>query len=297
MTNDLIDEHGNKTKMTCDENKFINESKIIVDDILEELCDKIVVLNDRKDKENIKRNNRKTCIIYEDLYHSSNMRESLYSLEEYDEEYDENDNKICHHITDDFEPELTPSKIEAINVNVLDQTSPKLSSFKRRFSFNSFLRKDTKKSTDTRTLNATIKYHSAVDIRNDNKTKLTRKPSVIKKKLSDIQIDAGKFLKRSFSLKEILGKKKEKELTREKLCEMKNKEWAKSYQCLIESDTSVKYDDMSFINYDALNEVKYEVPSFKNSNLKRTQSLYVHVSAFRFTFFLKFRIKQKEGLK
>lgn len=312
MTNDIEELSSvivnNKTnEMTCDDNKFTNDSKIIVNDILDELCDNVALNNNdhnRKiDEQSIKNSHRRTCIIYEDLFvptinnnNTRSNRDSLYSVKEFDEEYDENDNNIDKLVKEDyFGDDCSEKSIElnqAINKELIENYKvhngwkSSTSNIKKKFSFNSIFnhQKDKVKNVTTNDksqfLDYSRKYHSSVDVSDYNKNKLTRKPSSLRKKLNDLQSDASNFLKRSFSLKEIVGKKKDKERSREKLYEIKNREWARSYQSLIENDTSVKYDDMSFVNYDALNQVKYEIPKKCGGNLKRTQSLYEHVSNF-----------------
>lgn len=381
--------------MTCgdnniNQNKLMCESKIIVCDILEELCDKIPMNNnnnncnskkngdidDDDDNLNIwvandtdqddvinfiddnedgdedvdddvkvnKRNNRKTCIIYDELQlpssylnNAARNRDSLYSLKEFDEEHDDNDNNHKNlgkdNINNGAEEEVDNVELDNVCVEVINENLIKKNEkpLKRKFSFNSIFshngNNNKKKQPEDeiangsvrrrniKTLSTSRKYHSAVDIRNttkitnqspksnndndtsinsnstrdsgntvtkskNDKSKLQRKPSSLLQKFNEIQNETSKFIKRSFSFKEIV-KKKEKERSREKLSELKTKEWAKSYQSLIENDISVKYDDMSFINYDEFNEVQYR--SSKNKNLKRTQSLYVNVSFFNFT--------------
>lgn len=274
--------------MTCGEilNKehYMSESKQIVVAILDELCDKVININNN-DHDYFKKENRKTCIIDDEIHlpiyynnKTSRNRDSLYSLKEFDEEYDSNDNikYIETHIN------------EAINNELINDYHDKQNEKqKRKFSLNALFQRK-KKSNDVTINNnnniITRKYSSAVDVRDKSNLTRTSSSSSFRRKINDLQTDASNFIKRSFSLKEIV-KKREKERSREKLSELKNREWAKSYQSLIETDISVKYDDMSFVNYYEFNNDRYDVTE-KKKNLKRTQSLNVHVSGFRLFYFL-----------
>uniref|UniRef100_V5H4C9 Uncharacterized protein n=2 Tax=Anoplophora glabripennis TaxID=217634 RepID=V5H4C9_ANOGL len=103
------------------------------------------------------------------------------------------------------------------------------------------------------TLGKSKKYSSALELH--QAAPLHRTPSFIKK-LVNISEDSSKFLKRSLSFRE-LNKKKVKVPSRETLKEKKNQEWKQSLQSLVENDISVSYNDLSFINYDALNSINY----------------------------------------
>lgn len=273
----------------------MEESQIVASEILEELCEQIVSYGcDKKEcsdcndddivedhspkKESEKKANRRSYVITDEqnvpfLYSlNSRNRDSLYSVREYDEDLDENENSIKYD---------SANVTEAVNTSLIqsyEDSRLKIPDDKRRrkFSFNSFFHKKKsepaeKPAKETKNLLKTKKYASALDVR--EKPKISRTPSSIKKKISEIQSDATKLLKRSLSFREIT-KKREKE----KLTEMKNKEWARSFQSLVESGTLNERGDLSFVNYDKFNTVNYELPKTDNKNLKRTQSLNVHVS-------------------
>ncbi|XP_066258514.1 pleckstrin homology domain-containing family G member 5 isoform X2 [Euwallacea similis] len=121
------------------------------------------------------------------------------------------------------------------------------------------------------------KYASALELgaQNSAMTKV-EKPSLFKK-LASIGDESSSFLKRSLSFRDV--RKREKTPSREVLSEKKMQEWRQSLQSLVESDISVSYKDLSFINYDALNEFNYTEPvhlnpgKTENGFIGRTQSL------------------------
>ncbi|KAJ8918333.1 hypothetical protein NQ315_008026 [Exocentrus adspersus] len=106
------------------------------------------------------------------------------------------------------------------------------------------------------TLGKSKKYSSAMELHQPVPATLHRTPSFIKK-LVHISEDSSKFLKRSWSFRD-LNKNKVKVPVRETLKEKKNQEWKQSLQSLVENDVSVSYNDLSFINYDALNNINYK---------------------------------------
>lgn len=271
----------------------MGESQIVAQEILDELCERIVLFvcdnefsdcsdDDVRDyavrEELDKKTNRRSYVITDDqnvpfLYSlKSRNRDSLYSVREYDEDLDENENSVKYdsaNVTETVNTRLIES-YEDSRLKIPDDKR------RRKFSFNSFFHRKKsetaeKPAKETKNLLKSKKYASALDVR--EKTKISRTPSLIKKKISEIQSDATKLLKRSLSFREIT-KKREKE----KLTEMKNKEWARSFQSLVESGTINERGDLSFVNYDKFNTVNYELPKTDNKNLKRTQSLNVHVS-------------------
>lgn len=133
------------------------------------------------------------------------------------------------------------------------------------------------------TLGKTKKYFSSVEL-HQPKNELHRTPSFIKK-LVHISEDSSNFLKRSLSFRH--PKKPEKELSRDKLTEKKTQEWRQSLQSLVETDLCVSYNDLSFVDYDALNDIKYESPNLRagkpdtgHNYIGRTQSMIEKVSIF-----------------
>ncbi|XP_017785368.1 PREDICTED: uncharacterized protein LOC108568674 [Nicrophorus vespilloides] len=160
-------------------------------------------------------------------------RDSLYSLEEHDEDVDENENT------------RKPVK-------------------KNKLSLKSMIlgRKDDKLKKGGRM------YASAVDISNKP---LKRSSSFLKKKILS---EGAQFLKRSFSFRDY-NKKREIDKSREKLSENKNREWAQSLQSLVEIDNAVSYNDLSFVNYDALNNCSYNDNEKDRNKIWRTQSMVV----------------------
>lgn len=131
------------------------------------------------------------------------------------------------------------------------------------------------------TLGKSKKYFSSLEL-HQQKNELHRKPSFIKK-LVHISEDSSNFLKRSLSFRD--NKKPQKDFSRERLTEKKTQEWRQSLQSLVESDISVSYNDLSFIDYDALNDINYETvklrpgkPDRGSSYIGRTQSMIEKVS-------------------
>ncbi|XP_060517606.1 pleckstrin homology domain-containing family G member 5 isoform X2 [Cylas formicarius] len=127
------------------------------------------------------------------------------------------------------------------------------------------------------TLGKSKKYASALELSQKSSSKLQKTHSFIKK-IVHMGEDSSNFLKRSLSFREV--RKKEKVPSREKLTEIKNQEWRQSLQSLVESDNCVSYNDLSFIDYDALNQFNYTEPVFLkpgftdgNQYIGRSQSL------------------------
>lgn len=127
-------------------------------------------------------------------------------------------------------------------------------------------------------LSKSRKFSSAVELRSD-----TKKPSILKR--------SSTFLRRSLSFRDV--RKKDKTI-REVVGEKKVLEWRQSLQSLVENDFSVSYNDLSFINYDALNEFNYKEtvqlkPGRSEMNfVGRTQSLREKVSLTVFAFFFSY---------
>lgn len=129
-------------------------------------------------------------------------------------------------------------------------------------------------------LSKSRKFSSAVELRSDTKSE---KPSILKR--------SSNFLRRSLSFRDV--RKKDKTISiREVVGEKKVLEWRQSLQSLVENDFSVSYNDLSFINYDALNEFNYKEsvqlkPGRSEMNfVGRTQSLREKVSLTYFILFL-----------
>ncbi|CAG9834895.1 unnamed protein product [Diabrotica balteata] len=167
---------------------------------------------------------------------------------------------------------------------------------KKRISFNSLFGKKDKKTKESKeeeekqdnlaqlpvftsnSLGKSKKYASAVELsQHSHKSVLQRTPSFFRK-LIHIGEDPANAIKRSLSFREVT-KKPTKSSSREKLTEKKNQEWRQSLQSLVETDISVSYNDLSFVNYDALNDIQYEPVSLKagcsgsKGYIGRTQSM------------------------
>ncbi|KAJ8935978.1 hypothetical protein NQ318_012744 [Aromia moschata] len=178
---------------------------------------------------------------------------------------DENDNQIVGTVT----PKLVVSE------EITDKKTKERDK-KKKLSFTFFKKKDKGKTKDhkieeesethdnlpqlpvfrSNTLGKSKKYASALELHQAAPTVLQRTPSFIKR-LVHMGEDSSNFLKRSLSFRDI-NKKKEKQPSRDKLSVKKNQEWKQSLQSLVETDTSVSYKDLSFINYDALNNINYK---------------------------------------
>ncbi|KRT86398.1 hypothetical protein AMK59_1206, partial [Oryctes borbonicus] len=265
-----------------DNNSENSDSAFMGTDETDSMCKEIVGRRkpSNPDEKKIKSAHRKTCIADDvALNPNFNMRESsrrdsLYSVEEFDEELDENENH-------------NKSSVQAINQVLVNQIAsnnfvnqhPKVK--KKNSFFNSLFgrsKKDKKTdSTKSKGLQASRKYNSTFEL---SQRLLEKSPSCIRKSVKHVMNkDVPNLLKRSFSFR---GgeRKKDKQISRGKLTEMKNLEWARSLQSLMENDNCVSYDDMSFINYDTLNTLTYDKPR-PALNLHRTQSLIVHGSPGR----------------
>lgn len=123
----------------------------------------------------------------------------------------------------------------------------------------------------------------------------TRKPqrsnSFIRKVLN-LGEESTNFLKRSLSVRDVTKKKE----SGRKTSESGDQKWKQSLQSLVEMDVSISYNDLSFINYNPLNDISYEnedrtedddrtmttqkFERFEENNkfIGRTQSMYVKVS-------------------
>lgn len=168
---------------------------------------------------------------------------------------------------------------------------------KKRISFHSLFGKKDKKPKESKeeeekhdnlaqlpvfnsnTLGKSKKYASALEL--SHKTVLQRTPSFIKK-LVHISEEPITSLKRSLSFRD-LHKKPVRVASREKMTEKRNQEWRQSLQSLVESDITVSYNDLSFINYDALNDINYEPVALRAGKgdkgyIGRTQSMIEKVS-------------------
>ncbi|CAH1127821.1 unnamed protein product [Ceutorhynchus assimilis] len=100
-------------------------------------------------------------------------------------------------------------------------------------------------------LQASRKFASALELGNPKPAK----KSFFKKILS-ISDNSSSFLRRSLSFRDVSRNKPKTP----SVVEAKNQQWRQSLQSLVENDMSVSYKDLSFINYDALNEFNYAEP-------------------------------------
>ncbi|KAL1497170.1 hypothetical protein ABEB36_008171 [Hypothenemus hampei] len=134
-------------------------------------------------------------------------------------------------------------------------------------------------SFKTTPLNKTRKFASALELRSGptSSTPKTEKSSFFKRFSASIGDGPSNFLRRSLSFRDV--RKKEKTPTGD-VSLKKNLEWRQSLQSLVENDVSVSYKDLSYINYDALNEFNYEEevrlrPKREENNnfIGRTQSM------------------------
>lgn len=301
VTPSIREEDGENTE----DDRELNETLNIITEILDDIFSAVV--NDDEDssensvlvnvedadmcKETVERrkssnptdkklraSHRKTCIADDNVLspnlkmRETSRRDSLYSVEEFDEELDENENLNSKHM------------VQAINQALINQltTNNYHPKHKKKSFLNSlFGRSKKEKKPDlskSKSLQSSRKYSSTFEL---SQRILDKSPSFIRKSVRHvINKDVPSLLKRSFSVRDV-DKKKDKLFSRDKLTEMKNLEWARSLQSLVENDNCVSYDDMSFINYDTLNTVTYDLPR-PALNLHRTQSLIVHVSIYNF---------------
>jgi hypothetical protein len=123
------------------------------------------------------------------------------------------------------------------------------------------------------TLRWSKKYSSAMELNQKPVVKLNRTASLFRK----FGEESKNFLKRSMSVRE-LSKKRDR--SREKLSEEKQLEWKQSLQSLVENDVSVSYNDLSFVDYDVLNNINYGEgdPWPDKGCIGRTQSMIEKVS-------------------
>ncbi|XP_074040485.1 uncharacterized protein isoform X2 [Leptinotarsa decemlineata] len=128
------------------------------------------------------------------------------------------------------------------------------------------------------TLEKSKKFASALEL--NHKGPHLRTPSFIRRIVHNIGEDSSNFLKRSFSFREVNKKTEREEPSREKLVQKMNQEWRQSLQSLVETDISVSYNDLSFINYDAMNDINYKPVNLRAGTKKdgggfigRTQSM------------------------
>lgn len=99
-------------------------------------------------------------------------------------------------------------------------------------------------------------------------TPQVKKTSSIKKKISNfINMSDGSSLTRSSSTRDI-----------QKRAGKANSfaEWQTSFKSLVETDIGVSYQDMSFVNYDALNLCSYKDEKKNNNNFIRCHSMSMH---------------------
>lgn len=241
-----------------------SDVETFVAELVREICDRVceVMPRDRQilaDERSLKKRNRRTSILEDEL-----VKPVL-------EFVDENDNSVC----------------EAVNHEVTQKPKKK-----KKLSF-SFLRRSSKENGENdhheenydnfdthgkiATLRKSKKYNSAVEL-NQKNTKLTRTTSLLKK----FGQESKNFLKRSVSVRELSRKSRE----RLSISEEKELEWKQSLQSLVETDVSVSYNDLSFVDYDALNDINYGDYIPEKTNIGRTQSMYEQVSVKSGTYLI-----------
>lgn len=114
--------------------------------------------------------------------------------------------------------------------------------------------------------------HRATSLDKSTTDNSKKSSTSIKRKISNmIKADVPNNLKRSSSIRDFSKKGKSDGGKSMDL-------WSTSLQSLVENDIAVSYQDLSFINYDALNTIKYDVKQddYHNNQLMRSQSCSVH---------------------
>ncbi|KAJ8953345.1 hypothetical protein NQ314_007354 [Rhamnusium bicolor] len=304
-------------------------TRLFIEGLISEICDSAlsvienstIITRDRrlsKQDINLRRANRSTSIIVNELepiecinnFVNTNLGQRAVSECIINNcIIDENDNN------DYFKESINPTCI----TRDVPEKKVKEKDRKKKLSFSFFKKKEKSKTKDhkfeedsetdnlpqlpvfrSNTLGKSKKYASALELHQAAPAALHRTPSFIKK-LVHISEDSSNFLKRSLSFRD-LSKKKEKEPSRERLQEKKNQEWKQSLQSLVETDISVSYNDLSFVNYDALNDINYRPRSAtlrpgsadtKGGYIGRTQSMIEKVSLFLGNFSNVFSVKNK----
>ncbi|CAH0557706.1 unnamed protein product [Brassicogethes aeneus] len=293
----IPDDSSNKCDIS--ENNNTNFVRGILDDIFDsavpkEIVFKVPKMRDRNmEKEDLERrksnrgaslyiNNNNTVETFNDFIipHRRAISECII---------DENDNNDFRQIYDN-KSNLHPKTVKKVK----DYTK------KRKFSFSLFHKKD-KPHRDhideehpenyddfdpsENVLKPEIshlkKAFSAMEL-NQKPTKLQRTNSFIKK-MVHIGAESTSILKRSLSVRDV-KKTQNKKDSKTRCASESNEKWRQSLQSLVESDIGVSYNDLSFINYDALNKFNYDdedygshVSLLDNSNdgryIGRTQSM------------------------
>ncbi|XP_049822174.1 uncharacterized protein LOC109603045 isoform X2 [Aethina tumida] len=169
---------------------------------------------------------------------------------------------------------------------------------KKKFSLTTFLGKKAAKDVDNSHSETYDRFESLPPSEHKLKKSVsaleltTRKPqrsnSFIKKVLN-LGEESTNFLKRSLSVRDVTKKKE----SSRKTSESGDQKWKQSLQSLVEMDVSISYNDLSFINYNPLNDISYEnedrtedddrtmttqkFERFEENNkfIGRTQSMYV----------------------
>ncbi|XP_063917927.1 pleckstrin homology domain-containing family G member 5-like isoform X1 [Zophobas morio] len=259
----------------------VSDVETFVEELIREICDRAVCLvqgevmpRDRQiraDERSLKKHNRRTTIVDNELINDERPVDRRTPVNGIVEPrklslVDENDNSVC----------------ETVNPLIGANLERKSSRRRKTLSF-SFLKKNKSKEGDSEQhpenyddfdphakisgLRLSKKYSSAVEL-NQKPTKLHRTTSLIKK----IGEESKNFLKRSMSVRDL----RKKDRSREKLSEEKELEWKQSLQSLVENDVSVSYNDLSFVDYDVMNDIRYDddylVP--EKGCIGRTQSMY-----------------------
>lgn len=318
--NNNTETHGS---CECSSNVVYDEStRSFIKELILGICDSAisriesgsVMTRDKKlnaEELYIRKANRRTSILDDELKEPIECRNNLVNFNLHRRSVsecvinvlDENDNNDYSKISETINPNYCSK--ESNDKKIRDKER------KKKLSFTFFKKKEKPRTKDykyeedsethdnlpqlpvfrSNTLGKSKKYSSALELHQTVPMTLHRTPSFIKK-LVNIREDSSRFLKRSLSFRE-LNKKKTKVPSRETLKEKKNQEWKQSLQSLVENDTSVSYNDLSFINYDALNNISYReevhlkpgISDCRGGYIGRTQSMIEKVSS-RYNFLM-----------
>lgn len=298
----LLDKDKNKTE------DYIRDLLVGISDRAVDIAESSVVMTRNRrlsiQEKQLRRSNRQTSVVEEDFSNLEivDCRNNFVNLKRRalsDCAVDENYNRDFVKVVQNDISKVASDSTKNISKETNDKKGKEKK--KRILSFNSlFGKKDKHKAKDNKeeeetqdnitqlpvfpnnSLGKSKKYASALELRQHQQKDLHRKPSFIKK-LVHIREDSSNFLKRSLSFRE--HKKTDKGFSKEKLTEIKNQEWKQSLQSLVETDTSVSYNDLSFVNYDPLNDINYESGQLRPGKseggyIGRTQSMIEKVSCF-----------------
>ncbi|XP_076256020.1 uncharacterized protein LOC143193589 isoform X2 [Rhynchophorus ferrugineus] len=272
---------------TIDDNEFIQGLvHHIVEQALDQSCDVIIRCTNLSTDEKISRDiNRNTSIVLEDVDNDDNIVECRNGLLNISGLQRSASERI---ISRSHRPDENANINFPLPEKVHKEKKKKLLSL---FNLNKGKHKEHHKNEEeaekyddfsnqlpvfkSGSLGKSRKYASALELSNPkpNTSHKPHKSNNVFKKLLTISDDSSNFLKRSLSFRDV--RKKDKERSKEK-----QQEWKQSLQSLVESDTSVSYKDLSYIDYGALNEFSYDEPvvirpglSERSLFLGRTQSM------------------------